>query len=364
MRADQCFSKFKSGRVRREHLQSGVMSRMLAQTEFRGEMKMCQMCRASFRTLGRGGSARQGKLFHASEQAVERATGADGEDIASRIISGMADRGVAVREVRNVRSEAQESGASARSRAMAPPEGFESFIGEDDAGNSWHFLIPVSPQDLIASVQVAAICDLVRARLRVAVPTWEHHTKEWIAWMVPKEWNPVSYDAPAANAASETSGLDVALAHFLQDLHRIDVSEALQFGVVSGTFDRLRAGAARTLLSVKREGAISLDDSSHLMGWLNEDAFWTHRPLLTHGKLGAESLWLDSGGDLVAVDGWWKAAVTDPAIDFANVRAQWGGQFFQHVVENYGVVEGVESKRFEEHVQNWEHYRSVVAAME
>lgn len=75
----------------------------------------------------------------------------------------------------------------------------------------------------------------------------------------------------------------------------------------------------------------------HWETFLDEPAHFRFTPVLTHGDVKCDHIFIDSERSAIAgVIDWGQSAVQDPCVDFGRLRAELGHDFVQLVVDRYG----------------------------
>jgi aminoglycoside 2''-phosphotransferase len=147
-----------------------------------------------------------------------------------------------------------------------------------------------------------------------------------------------------AQLASSASGqrLALELSGFLSELHRFPVREALRLRVPDlgskrwqqeyrGYYDQQRREVFPLLERSAKEKAHALWN-----GFLSEKDNFRFRPALIHRDLVGEHVLCDPDrGSVAGVIDWGDAAIGDPAIDFAGLLLDCGGEFAQRVLTAY-----------------------------
>ena len=131
------------------------------------------------------------------------------------------------------------------------------------------------------------------------------------------------------------------IARFLHELHGFSVERARALGVAPARAWRERQRQlSRRSLSLLRP-LLGLTEIGRARRWwaryLDDDGLWRYQPALVHGGLVAERLLVDPlVRELIAVEGWQRARVADPALDIAALVQAYGTDLSWRVMAEYG----------------------------
>ncbi len=133
------------------------------------------------------------------------------------------------------------------------------------------------------------------------------------------------------------------LAEFCHQLHGFSVERARGLGAAPARqWREEHVELSRRSLAVLRP-LVSWSTLTWARRWwrrlLDDEHVWAHPPALVHGGLSAERLLVDTFvQQLIAVDGWYRLRVADPALDFAALIDVYGTELVWRVVEQYGAL--------------------------
>lgn len=211
-------------------------------------------------------------------------------------------------------------------------------FAELEGGEPWVLRIPRRP-DVSAKIDAeAAILELVRPALSVAVPDWQVRAPELIAYpRLPGE--------PGLTIGAEGAlqwRLDVSSATYasafgelLAELHRVDVDRARAAGVEFEGPDEVRARWRRDVATVREHFAIAAPLLARWSAWLDDDRLWPSHTVFTHGELYPAHVLIDADDRITGVLDWTTAKVSDPARDFAFQHAMASPESFARTVDAY-----------------------------
>lgn len=195
---------------------------------------------------------------------------------------------------------------------------FLAVHASDADGVAWILREPRRAEVFTASAIEARVLRKIRSRLPVAVPNWEVHAAELIAYRrlagtpavtvteAGPQWHVVSQESqPAAFVDSH--------ARTIAALQAI----SLEGEAPVRTISEVRASLAATLEATR--AALQPEDKvwARWQRWLANDAVWPRHTALVHGDLHPGHMLLDAEGRMTGVLDWSEACVTDPSIDVA-----------------------------------------------
>ena len=206
------------------------------------------------------------------------------------------------------------------------------------SGEPWVLRIP-RREDVRESIDAeAAILELVRPALSVAVPDWRVHTRELIAYpRLPGEPGlTIGEDgAPTFHLDVSSPTYARAFGALVAELHRVDVERARAAGVEIETPEDVRTRWRRDLETVRARFSIAAPLLARWTAWLDDDRAWPSHSLFTHGELYPAHILIDADDPITGVLDWTTAKVSDPARDFVFQHAMASPESFALTVDAY-----------------------------
>lgn len=203
-------------------------------------------------------------------------------------------------------------------------------------GRDWVLRLPRRPDVAREMAAEAAVLDLVRPALSVAVPDWQIRSETLIAYPLLPGAPGLTLDpatgAPRFHLEPTSPRYAVAFGRLLAELHRIDARGA---GVAVETPERVRARWAEDIAAVRAEFRIADRLLRRWSAWLEDDGSWPTWSVLTHGELYPAHVLVDAEDEITGVLDWTTARVTDPARDFVYQHAMAGPEAFALTVASY-----------------------------
>lgn len=216
----------------------------------------------------------------------------------------------------------------------------------DGAGDRWVVRAPRRPEVFAASHVEAAALALLGPRLPVAVPRWQVHAPDLIAYrrltgtpaitFAPEGtpiWNVID---PAAPSEVFVDSFAAALAA----LQAIDQTAASAAGIPIKPLAEVRASYARSMDEVRATLAPSERVWARWQRWLQADALWPAHLALVHGDLHPGHTLLDDSGRLTGILDWSEAAFTDPSIDLAMFCGCFGRPALARLLARFEALGG------------------------
>ncbi|MGC5614577.1 macrolide 2'-phosphotransferase [Georgenia sp. Z1491] len=226
-------------------------------------------------------------------------------------------------------------------------------IGSTAAGESWVLRVPRRPDVAEGIAAEAAILDVVRPRLSVAVPDWRIRSTRLVAYPLlpgspgltvdPATGEPVWHVDPTSRTYARAFG------ELLAELHGIDVDAAAAGGAVVETPDEVRTRRAGEVERVAGSFRVAPQLLERWRTWIGEDSFWPDRSVLTHGELYPAHVLVDEADRPTAVLDWTTAKVSDPGADLALHHATAGREAFAVTLEAYEDAGGRTWPRLADH---------------
>lgn len=206
----------------------------------------------------------------------------------------------------------------------------------DAAGTPWIVRTPRRAEVTAAMAIEARVLALVKPRLPVAVPDWQVHADDIVAY--PRiegtpavtigadgfQWNMDAKDPP-------TTFVD-AYGRTLAALQAVPIEEARAAGVPVRTLAEVRASLARAVAATREVLAPSEAVWDRWQRWLADETGWPEHVAMGHGDLHPGHMLLGAESTLVGVLDWTEACVTDPAIDLALFYGCFGRAALERVL--------------------------------
>ncbi|MFC7406414.1 macrolide 2'-phosphotransferase [Georgenia alba] len=213
---------------------------------------------------------------------------------------------------------------------------FRVVLAAQEDGTPWVLRIPRRADVLPTIEREAAILDLVRPRLRAAVPDWRIRTDELLAYpALPGTPGLTVSDEPEWHMDPSSPRYAASLGELLAQLHGIPVEDARSADVEirepAAVRERWRADVARVATEFEVAAALL----RRWEAWLADDTFWPDRSVMTHGEIYPGHTLLDEDGSISGVLDWTTARVDDPARDFLFQRGVAGEEAFAATVDAY-----------------------------
>lgn len=220
-------------------------------------------------------------------------------------------------------------------------------------GVEWVLRMPRRP-DVSAKIPAeAAILELVRTQLAVAVPDWRVHDAELIAYpLLPGSPGLTVSDAGEPEWHFDRDSLDYSrsLGRLIAGLHAVTVpatTDSTDADVPVETPDDVRSGWRSALERVSEAFTVAPALTAAWQAWLDDDGLWPDRTVFTHGELYPAHLLLE-GDEIRSVLDWTTAKVSDPAIDFMYHFVLSSPEAFAAALEAYEQSGGSVPPRIEE----------------
>ncbi|GAA1130093.1 macrolide 2'-phosphotransferase MphH [Arthrobacter flavus] len=215
-------------------------------------------------------------------------------------------------------------------------------------GSPWVLRLPRRPDVAAKLSEEAAILSFLKPRLTVAVPDWKIQSADLIAYpLLPgtpgltldQEGQPVwHYDTGSEHYAT-------SLGHLIAALHTQDTVAAAAAGVHTRSPQQVRDSWSDNVALAQDNFTVSPGLSLRWSRWLDDDALWPERTVLTHGELYPAHLLLGADDGIESVLDWTTAAVDDPALDFMFQHMSAPPAVYALTVSAYRDVMGREEPR-------------------
>lgn len=228
---------------------------------------------------------------------------------------------------------------------------FRVVIARDTADQHWVLRIPRFPTVMQRAEVEGRLLAVVARHLDVAVPDWQIHSAELIAYpLLPgqpgleldDEGNPIWH----VDASSPTYAR--SFGELLAQLHTISVDEIAGTGVTVATPEQVRAAWARDIEKVSAEFTVAPALLDRWRAWLAEDSFWPEHSVPTHGEIYPGHT-LHRDNQISGVIDWTTAAVGDPARDLMYQQVMATPEAFRITLDHYERGGGTTWPRLVEH---------------
>lgn len=240
----------------------------------------------------------------------------------------------------------------------------------DDAGVEWIARVPRREDVIEAAVVEGWALTLVRSRLPVAVPHWQVHTRELIAYPRLPGLPAATYDPEAAGGYAwcvdpEDPG-DVflgSLAGALAALHTIDPHAALASGLPGLEPDDVRSTLEARIRRTRNLLQLPEPLRRRWEAWLADDTYWPGFSTLIHGDLHPGHILVNRDYRVTGLLDWTEARVDDPASDLAILSATFSPPVLDELLRRYERAGGRTWPRMREHIGMWWSVFPVAIAM-
>lgn len=194
---------------------------------------------------------------------------------------------------------------------------FRVVMATDTTGRDWVLRIPRYPSVMDRAAAEARVLQVVSRHLSVAVPDWQVHTRELIAYpLLPGVPGlELTRDGePVWNVDASSPVYVDHLADILIQLHAIPVTEVADTGIPIRTPEEVREAWSEDLDRVEQEFTVSTALLRRWRAWVEEDTYWPEHTVLTHGEIYPGHTLVEDGRITGIID-WTTARVGDPAAD-------------------------------------------------
>lgn len=214
-------------------------------------------------------------------------------------------------------------------------------MASDADGIRWVLRLP-RREDVSAGMDAEVrILDLVAPALAadgIAVPQWEVRVPELIAYRalpgapgltLTDAGEPVWHMDPASPDYAERLG------RLLARVHSIGADEARAAGVEVRTPAEVRHAWVDDVTRVRDAFTVAPSLSDAWQAWLDDDACWPERTVMTHGEIYPAHVLLADDGTFTGVLDWTTARVDDPARDLSAQYGAGGEDMLQQTLRAY-----------------------------
>src|SRR5699024_1005619 len=216
---------------------------------------------------------------------------------------------------------------------------------------SWVLRTPRRPDAASRAAVEGRFLSAIAPHLSVAVPDWQIHTAELIAYPLLPGDPGLTIDergGPRWHFDVESPEYAASLGNFLAELHTVDPAQVRDSGSPelspAEEWQRKREDIDR--VGSKFEGAPEL--SRRWDQWLDDDSYWPTFTTVTHGEVYPAHQLMDGPTNLSILD-WTTAAISDPARDFMFHRASVSAAVFEATIAHYVQAGGRVWPRFADH---------------
>lgn len=214
---------------------------------------------------------------------------------------------------------------------------FRVVLAPDSSGADWVLRIPRQPAVMERAAPEARVLRLVARHLSPAVPDWQIHTEELIAYPLLPGHPALELDqagSPIWHVDISSPGYTDSLGDLLAQLHAIPREAAAETGVPIRTAEESRTAWRADIARVVGEFTVADHLVDRWRAWLDEDSYWPEHTVLTHGEVYPGHT-LVAGGEITAVLDWTTAGISDPARDLMFHRATASPAAFDRLLRRY-----------------------------
>jgi len=219
-------------------------------------------------------------------------------------------------------------------------------MARDATGAYWMLRAPRRGDVQLAGRQEALVLGFVRGKIPVVLPDWQVHTDKLIAYRVlpgipAAEVDPLMGEliwrlpqdrVPEAFAES--------LASVMAKLHGLDIGAAAAAGIPVVTAEDLRMRMKMRMDECNTLTPVPEKLWGLWQKWIDGDGFWPGHVALVNGDIYHPHLFVDADYNLIGIDDWSGAEVTDPAVDFSLYFASAGRDALEDLIHRYGRAGG------------------------
>lgn len=228
---------------------------------------------------------------------------------------------------------------------------FQVAIAEAVDGGSWVLRIPRRPDVTDRAAVEGRFLRDVAPHLSVAVPDWQIHTADLIAYPLLPGTPGLTIDEqgqPHWHFDVESADCAQSLADFLAELHSIDPALVRSSGIDEFSPAEVRQRKRDDIARVVAEFEVAPSLRERWAAWLDDDAYWPDFTTVTHGEVYPAHQLMDGPRNLSILD-WTTAAIGDPARDFMFHHASVSAGSFDATLKRYVDKGGRVWPKFAEH---------------
>ena len=214
---------------------------------------------------------------------------------------------------------------------------YRVIIASTDSGDRWVLRIPRRAGLIEQAAVEAKVLKLVKPALTPAVPDWQIHSPDLIAYpLLPgapgltldSSGSPVFHIDMSSHTYAESMG------DLVYELHSISTDQASAAGVPTRSPDEVRSHWRSSIDKVAAEFTIDSALKARWSAWLDDDSYWPTWSVLTHGELYPAHTLVEND-KITAVLDWTTAEVADPARDFVFFQSAAPPEVFERMVQRY-----------------------------
>jgi aminoglycoside phosphotransferase (APT) family kinase protein len=212
----------------------------------------------------------------------------------------------------------------------------------DAAGAPWIVRAPRRP-DVVAAARIEGrVLRHVGPALPVAVPDWQVHAPEVIAYprIIGVPAVSVSASGPTWNILDPAAPAPAFIDSLARTLAALQAIAPADTGAPAPTIAATRAALRDAMLATRE--ALEPSDAvwARWQRWLADDALWPTHTAWVHGDLHPGHWLLADDARLIGVLDWTEAQVGDPSIDFAMFHGCCGRAALAQLVERFAAAGG------------------------
>lgn len=215
---------------------------------------------------------------------------------------------------------------------------FRVTMARTTAGEDWVLRVPRRPDVMVRATTEAAVLDLVRPALAVAVPDWQVHTSELIAYPLLPGTPGLTLDSsgsPLWHIDPSSTGYAESLGELISQLQSVSTAAAERVGIPVFSPEEVRTRWQRDLDRVGTEFSIAPALRRRWQTWIDDDSYWPSWSALGHGEIYPAHTLVDDDDRIVAVLDWTTTEVGDPARDFTLQRSAASDDSFATTLDHY-----------------------------
>lgn len=212
---------------------------------------------------------------------------------------------------------------------------------QDDEGVPWVVRTPRRREAFERTLMESQVLALLAPRLPVAIPDWQVHAREVIAYPRLTGTPAVTADAHGAPtwnlidpAAPPSAFLD-SMASLLVALHSVPAEDARKAGIPKKSLGQIRADYRSAMERARSSLKPSAKVHARWERWLADESSWPTHLALVHGDLHPGHLLLDEEARVTGVLDWSEAAFTDPSVDLAMFFGCFGKVAFTKLAARF-----------------------------